>query len=425
MSVQEVDIIGKVKDKLVPSKKRHRIIYGGRGKGASWSIARILLSEGICNDFFIPCVREVQKTIKYSVKKLLDDTIDALNWKCFYKSTDSEIKSKVSDTVFAFFGLRDFNADNIKSLEGAHRCWVAEAQSISRRSINILRPTIRTEGSVFWWDFNPRYETDPVYVDYVLNKDPNAEVLKLSWRDNKWFNKTLQAEKESDYMRNEEEADHIWEGQLLNQGNLIVCPLRLVKEAMDRPLQHFGHKAVGADIAHQGGDEIVFYKRWGFKVIQQYITKYQSGTKTAKDLMRFTGDKSIPINIDNGSMGAVVADILEDKGYNINRISFGGTPIDTEHYEDVATEMYFNLRDTLEFSSIPNDNELMGQLSQRMFKWLSSKRGYEVIKIESKKEFKEHAFNINKSPDRADGLALCFYEPETSDAFNALNGIGV
>ena len=140
--IQEVRIVQKVKDRLIPSKKRHKLIVGGRGKGASWSIARIFLLKGMREPLFIPCVREIQKTIKYSVKKLLDDTIKELHFEWFYDSTQNEIKGK-NGTLFAFFGLQDFNADNIKSLEGADLCWVAESQSLSRNSIMILRPTIR------------------------------------------------------------------------------------------------------------------------------------------------------------------------------------------------------------------------------------------------------------------------------------------
>ena len=227
-----VEIVGKVHSELIAEcNKRHRIIVGGRGKGASWSIARILLLEGMRQPMFVVCVREVQKTITHSVKKLLDETIDRFQFGFFYESFNNEIRG-INGTKFIFNGLHDYNADNIKSLEGADRCWVAEAQTISRRSINILRPTIRKSGSVLWWDFNPRYDTDPIWIDYILNKDPNAQVLWLNWRDNPWFTDALKMERDSDYRRNEEEAKHIWEGELRNAGDKFVCPSALVDLAI-------------------------------------------------------------------------------------------------------------------------------------------------------------------------------------------------
>ncbi len=407
--VVNVDIVGKVKERLVNSDKRHRVIVGGRGKGASWSIARILLLRGMVKERFIPCIREVQKTIQDSVKKILSDTVKTLGLGYFYKVLNYEIRG-INGTRFVFYGLRDFNADNIKSLEGADDAWVAEAQSISRRSINTFRPTIRKDGSVIWWDFNPRYEMDPVYVDYILNKDPNAEVCWLSWKDNPWFTQALILEKESDYRRNEREARHIWEGELRYMGDKFVCPSALVDLARRSILPTGEGLAVGADIAHQGGDEIVFYKRHGGKVIDEYYSKLQDTQTTIRHLKAFAIDRSIRINIDNGDIGKSVADFLEEDGWLVNRINFGGTPADPVHYEDCVTEMYFNLRDQLEQIDIPPDDELRNQLIQRKYEYQTGRRGYEVMKIESKDKYKEHAMIENSSPDRADALVLCYYE---------------
>jgi len=415
-----IEIVDKVQQKLVNSTKRHRIIWGGRGKGASWSLARILLVKGMKESRFIVCVREIQKTLADSVKKLLEDTIDLFNLRFFYKIHVNDIRGK-NGTKFIFNGLREYNADNIKSLEGADDCWVAEGQTISRRSINILRPTIRKDGSVMWWDFNTRYETDPVYIDYVLNKDPNAEVLFLNWRDNPWFTESMKMEKDSDFARNVEEAEHIWEGKLRMMGDKFVCPSELVDIAIKNVITELtGKFAVGADIAHQGGDEIVFYKRQGRKIIDKYYSKRQDTVKTLRDLKAFTIDKSIGITIDNGDIGKAIADLLVLDGWIVTGINFGGSPKDKVHYEDCATEMYFNLRDQLEYIDIPPDEELRNQLIQRKFNYLGSKRGYEVMKIESKDEFKTHAIAMNKSPDRADALVLCFYDLVSSGLIETL-----
>lgn len=423
MVTKEIDlpIVKKVFDTLPHSDKRHRIICGGRGKGASWSIGRMLLAFGMANPLFIVCIREVQKTIENSVKKLLDDTIRANQMEGFYDIRKFEIIG-VNGTKIIFHGLQDYNADNIKSLEGGDIFHVAEAQTISRRSINILRPTVRKPGAFCFWDFNPRYDTDAVYIDYILNKDPNAIVLWLNWRDNPWFTEGLKQEMESDYRRNEVEAKHIWEGELRSAGDKFVCPSALVDLAIHNNIQRLeGTLSIGADIAHQGGDEIVFYKRHGLKIIDKYVSRYQDTLKTVLHLKAFTIDKAIPINIDNGDIGKSVADLLESDGWLVNRINFGGKPIDTEHYEDCVTEMYFNLRDLFEFIDIPNDEETRNQLIQRKYEYISGKRGYEVMKIESKDKFKEHCTAINKSPDRADALVLTFYNYRGVNSFEKLS----
>ena len=421
---QEVEIIGKVAEVLVPSNKRHKIIVGGRGKGASWSIARLFLLKAMHEPLFIPCIREVQKTIAHSVKKILEDTIKLFQWEWFFEITKTEIRG-LNGSLFVFYGLQDYNADNIKSLEGADLCWVAEAQSISRRSVNILRPTIRKPGSEIWWDFNPRYPTDPIWIDYIENKDPEAEVLWLNWRDNPWFPKVLKKERDADFKRNETEARHIWEGELRDMGDKYICPLDLVNQAMARTItiNESYDLVVGADIAHQGGDEIVFYKRLGKQVIdKEYMIKDANAgvsltQQIVDNLVRFMGDTSVKLNIDNGYIGAAVADLMEDLGFHVNRINFGGVPKDTEHYADCATEMYAELRDQLYEVDIPMDEQLRAQLIQRKYNYINGRRGYEVIKIESKDEFSAHASGVNKSPDRADALVLTFYEYEGDSNF--------
>ncbi len=421
---QTVEIIKKVKDELVDNcDERHRVIYGGRGKGASWSIARILLLEGMSESLFIVCVREVQKSIQYSVQKLLADTIKEFKWQWAYDITKTEIKSRINDTLFVFSGLHEHNSDSIKSLEGADRCWVAEAQSISRASIDILRPTIRKEHAVFWWDFNPRYSSDPIYVDYIRNKDPGSKTLFLSWEDNKWFPKSLQQEKDADYKRDENRARHIWEGELSDANETFVCPAEMVEAAQQRIITKPRPSVpwIGADIAHQGGDEITFYKIIDNKVVDFYTAKYQGAVETLNDLKIFATRNSI-INIDNGHLGSAVADLLDNDGYTVNRINFGGTPKDKAHYEDVATEMYFELRDNLDVMDLPHDEELAIQLYTRKYNFINGKRGYEVMKLEDKKTFAEHTHALHKSPDRADGLALANYRPIGYQDMSAVAG---
>lgn len=435
-TVQEVEIIDKVKRTLVPSKKSHKLIVGGRAKGASWSIARLMLLFGMQETCFIPCIREYQKSLKHSVKKLLEDTIKRFHWEYFYKSVESEIRG-INGSLFIFNGLRDFNADSIKSLEYANYCWVAEAQSITRKSLEILRPTIiRQEGSQIWYDLNPRYATDPVYNDYVINHDDDAEVLFLNWRDNPWFTEKSKKQKDSDFKRNKEKAEHIWEGKLLDLGEMYICPFDLVHQAVENDIDFNKLKdeliVVGADIAHQGGDEITFYKRKGRKIIDHMIMAkdFSTGSKSitrqiVNNLQAFMGDTSVILNIDNGYIGASVADLMIDDGYIVNRINFGGNPKDKVHYYDCVTEMYAELRDELPYIDIPDDPELIKQLTQRKYKYMTGKSGYETIKIESKQEFAEHSEDINNSPDRSDGIVLTYYEPEMMDVGSGFDTINV
>ena len=135
------------------------MLYGGRGAARSWSVARVLLTEGAKKPLRILCARELQRSIKDSVHRLLRDQIALLGLD--YEITQQEIRH-ANGTVFIFEGLRH-NVTKIKSMEGIDICWVEEAERVSEESWKMLVPTIRRAGSEIWVTFNPDQESDPTY----------------------------------------------------------------------------------------------------------------------------------------------------------------------------------------------------------------------------------------------------------------------
>lgn len=190
---------------------RYKVVKGGRGKGASWGIARALLIQGAQKPLRIPCCREIQKSIADSVHQLLSDQITMLGLTDFYRVTDTYIEGR-NETAFTFHGLKH-NVNNIKSLEGADICWVAEAQRVSKTSWNILVPTIRKPASEIWIDYNPELESDETHQRFAVKPPASAKVEHMTFRDNPWFPDVLRAEMEDLKKRNIDEYNNVWEGQ--------------------------------------------------------------------------------------------------------------------------------------------------------------------------------------------------------------------
>ena len=107
------------------------------------------------------CVREVQKSLKNSVKLLVEDKIRQFGLIDHFEILEAEIRTP-GGGVIIFQGMQNHTADSIKSLEGFDVCWVEEAQSLSQRSLELLRPTFRKPGSELWFSWNPDKSTDPV-----------------------------------------------------------------------------------------------------------------------------------------------------------------------------------------------------------------------------------------------------------------------
>lgn len=205
----------KFPDKLEPlfDPYRYKVLYGGRGGAKSWGIARALLIRGAASKRRILCTREVQKSIKDSVHKLLGDQIQALGLGSFYEVQQNVIKGR-NGTEFLFSGLSDQTNESIKSFEGVDDVWVEEAQAVSKRSWDILIPTIRKDGSEIWISMNPELDTDETYVRFVENPPPESVVIRINYDDNPWFPEVLEKERQhAQLSMAKEDYDNIWEGK--------------------------------------------------------------------------------------------------------------------------------------------------------------------------------------------------------------------
>jgi len=191
---------------------RYKVAFGGRGGSKSWGFSRALLLKGVAKKLRVLCTREVQRTIKDSVHKLLEDQIQMLGLGAKYQVLDQKIRGG-NGTEFVFSGLATHTIESIKSFEGCDICWVEEGQTISARSWNILLPTIRKEESEIWVSFNPELETDPTYDRFIVHAPDDAIVQKINWRDNPWFNEVLNNERLYDLKNYPKDYLNKWEGE--------------------------------------------------------------------------------------------------------------------------------------------------------------------------------------------------------------------
>lgn len=215
-------------------KARYKVFWGGRGAAKSWSIARALINKAHTEKHRIGCFRELQKSIKDSVHKLLKDQIELMGLSPWFHITDSSIRSKVTGSEFLFAGLRS-NVTEIKSMEGVTIAWVEEAQLVSKDSWDLLIPTIRAEGSEIWVSFNPIEEDDPTYQRFVIEPPPNSIVNKVGWKDNPWFNKTLNEERLHMLRKDPDGYEHVWEGNCRVISDDIIFKGKYKVEVFDPP----------------------------------------------------------------------------------------------------------------------------------------------------------------------------------------------
>ena len=190
---------------------RYKGAYGGRGGAKSHFFAEQVIVRCIRTTTRVVCIREIQNSIKDSVKQLLEDKIAVMGVGHLFDIKESEI-SGPNGSLIIFKGMQSYNAENIKSLEAYDIAWVEEAQTLSEYSLKLLRPTLRNEDSELWFSWNPRFKTDPVDKFFRVSPPDNAISIMVNWRDNPWFPQVLLKEKDHDFMLDEDNALHVWEG---------------------------------------------------------------------------------------------------------------------------------------------------------------------------------------------------------------------
>lgn len=192
--------------------KRYTIAHGGRGSGKSLQFGALAVIYAINNpNSRILCLRGFQNKISESSLQVLKDVIEMMGLSSYFIITENTLSCK-NGSEFLFYGAKSYQA--FKSLQGIDLCWVDEATELSAEAWKFLIPTIRNENSRFLVSFNPEKATDWVYHNFIINKHPNASVVKVNYYDNPFFPKVLKDEMENDKATDYDKYLHIWEGQL-------------------------------------------------------------------------------------------------------------------------------------------------------------------------------------------------------------------
>ncbi|QWG14815.1 PBSX family phage terminase large subunit [Bradyrhizobium sediminis] len=210
MSILKIPTAKVFEPLLAPA--RYKGAYGGRGSGKSHFFGELLVETCQAERGTLAvCIREAQRTLAQSSKRLIESKIARLGLGHQFRVFSDRIETP-GDGVIIFRGMQDHTAESIKSLEGFGIAWIDEAQNLSARSLSLLRPTIRAEGSELWASWNPRRKSDAI-DDFFRAREPAGGILvNANWRDNPWFPSVLEDERKLDLSRYPDRYDHIWEG---------------------------------------------------------------------------------------------------------------------------------------------------------------------------------------------------------------------
>lgn len=398
--------------RILDNDWRHAVLEGGRYSLKSHTAARAVLIRCRQKRMRVACLRQFQKNIGDSSYQLLIDLAQQYGLNDFTWTND-QIKNTITGSTIIFKGLDRNVESTIKSLEGIDLAWIDEAQSITKKSIDVLVPTIRKKGSQIIWTMNKISDLDPVLTSFITDP-PRKDVwhLQVDYRlakKNNWLTPEILYEIEEMKKNSPEDYAHIYLGKGINQSDKSIISTKSVLEAMNREADDTGAIEVGVDVARMGNDRTVLVKRKGFREIERRVYQHKRTTEVVDLVADFVNmDKSVLIKVDDTGVGGGVSDGLLRKGYRVMPVNFGSSARDKNKYPNLISEAWFYLKDIMDKISLIHDKDLLTELSSR--EWKMDARGRRGV--ESKDDYKKRGY---RSPDLADATILAFYTPPKID----------
>ena len=426
---------------------RFKVAHGGRGSAKSWGFARALLILAAQKPLRVLCTREIQNSIADSVHKLLADQIAGMGLESLYTVQQTAIYG-ANGSEFIFAGLRTQDINKIKSFEGVDVVWIEEGQAVSKKSWDVLIPTIRTPGSKLWISFNPDLEEDPVWQRFVVNPPPpeRCQVIELNYVDNPWFWQTeyrrpvgrgwVRTPEEQDlatlyglddeqlaFRRNKIETDFKGDSAMFEQeypntpseafqaaNKDAWIEVKDVQAARKAVTTASGPLVVGVDPARFGDDRTAIVWRRG-RVVQRIRTLEKKTTMQVAGIVAqiIEQDRPARVFIDVVGLGVGIYDRLVELNYGKIVCGVGGaeSATDEEHYRNKRAECWGRMKAWFQAKpvQIPDSDEIAADLICPGYTYDSHNR----LLIESKESIRKDP--DRRSPDIADAIALTFAEP--------------
>lgn len=230
---------------LATNKYDTIVWHGGRGSAKSEALALIGILESYIDDGVILCAREIQKSIDDSLYASVVAKVQELGLDGDFYVTKTKIQNIKTGSKFMFAGLKS-NITNVKSIKKLRVVLVDEAENVSQNSWDVIRPTPRYGNTRLYVVFNPRFEIDPTWQEFVKTQDPDTLCVKINWRDNPWFPQSLERQRQRALRGDIGKYNWIWEGDFLRVSDRSILGRQLKVDYFDVD-DSFGHPYIGID----------------------------------------------------------------------------------------------------------------------------------------------------------------------------------
>lgn len=425
------------------------VLYGGRMSSKTMEICTYLLYIAAKYKVRILCLRRFQNKLSESVfstfKTILDnDRLLAQH----YNVTANNLTSNVG-SEFIFYGI-ERNFTEIKGVDNIDITFAEESELITKDQCLVIIPTVlRKQFSFILFCFNPRYDTDFVYKEYVTKNLENVNKLKVNYINNPFLSESAKKLIEVERKKlTETEFNNVYLGDPLTDSDDTLIRREWLRACVDSHIKlkidTSGKSFIGYDVADDGGDKNAICVRKGNLIndVIEWSAKENELLKSTQKVYNKALESNSLVIYDSIGVGASVGSIIENLNQQndtkIEHIKFNaGAKVNQPNniYKDRIknSDMFSNLKaqawwevadrvkytynaikgfyDTIDGDKIISIDSNIKDIDSLIIELSTPRKDFDnsgKVKIESKKDLAKRGIS---SPNKADAFIMCLYKP--------------
>lgn len=384
------------------------LLEGGRGSAKTHSVGRLILWLAEQRKIKVCCGRVIKDSVKHSVFAVFKDLIEEYNLD--YDTSGEQIVHRKTGSVIFFKGFRELEIVNIKGLEGVDILWIDEAETVTKRAVNVIIPTIRKQNSKIIFTMNRYVKADAVYQHCISRK--NCLHIHINYFENPFCPQKLIDEAKECKRLNMSDYNHIWLGLPLEQGSNYLVASDKIEKAKTLTWnneRHPNNSIMAVDLSASGGDLCVAKRlvQVSMSVWEEAetITWSEADTDITKGKIMNIYSKWQPNFLIGDADGLGYPIICSLKNSLQNVVAFrGAMQAKNLSNGNARADGYMALKEMLECGFL----KLNCQNSARQIEYMKTKWNPNSgrVFILDKKEIRKEQ---NESPDFADALMMAIY----------------
>ncbi|WP_174804366.1 PBSX family phage terminase large subunit [Martelella limonii] len=323
------------------------VLHGGRSSSKTRDTAcqLIRLVNHVPVRMRVLCIRRFQNKIQESVYTELKWAIAHLELEAEYDVQKTTIIHLRTGSEFVFYGI-ERNLEEIKGTSDIDILWVEEAEKLTEEQWTVIAPTIRKEDSLSILLFNPKFVTDYVWKNFVINTPPHCVVHQINYDENPFLSEKALRDIAAMQVRDPETFEHIYGGVPLGDSEYSIFKRRWLDACIDADkalgLTLEGRNVIGFDPADDGEDKCATADKIKgvFQNVEDWSSDKDELVQNAKKVWGKARILGATISYDTIGVGAFVGGYVDEQneanGASVEHFAFhaGGAVMDPDEPSD-------------------------------------------------------------------------------------------